>query len=74
MWNTLVRLVNDCSSYMGKMMKLTGWSALVIALLIAHTQTISLLKTVDSTPSTSIFNHLVVIRATVQQTECKAKT
>ena len=54
-------------------MKFSGRSALVIALLVANTQTRFLLKTVDPTSSTSFFNHLVVIRATVLQTECNAK-
>ena len=57
-----------------KMVKFSGRSALVIALLVANTQTRFLLKTVDPTSSTSFFNHLVVIRATVLQTECNAKT
>ena len=55
-------------------MKFSGRSALVIALLVANTQTRFLLKTVDPTSSTSFLNHLVVICATVLQTECNAKT
>ena len=56
------------------MVKLTGLSALVIALLAANTQIIFPLKTVDPTSPTIFFNHLLVIGATVLQTECKAKT
>ena len=55
-------------------MKFSGRFASVIALLVANTQMRFLLKTVDPTSSTSFFNHLVVIRATVLQTECNAKT
>ena len=45
----------------------------MIALLVANTQTIFLLKTVDPTSSTNFNSHLLVTRATVVQTECEAK-
>ena len=54
-----------------KMVKLSGWFALVIALLVADTQGIFLCKTVDPTSSTN-FTYLVVPHATVVQTEYEA--
>lgn len=57
-----------------KIVKLTGLSALVIALLTVNSQMIFPLKTVHPTSPSSFFNHLLVIRTTVLQTECKAKT
>ena len=55
------------------MVKFKGWSALVIALLVANTQTLFLLKTVDTTSSTNFNSQLIVTRGTVEQTECEAK-
>ena len=55
-----------------KMVKLKGRSALVLALLVADTQTRFLLKTVSPTSSTN-FTQLIVTHATVVQTECEAK-
>ena len=56
------------------MVKLKGRSALVIALLVANTQTILMLKTVDPTSSTNFNSQPLVTCATVVQTECEAKT
>ena len=56
-----------------KMVKFKGRSALVIALLVANTQTLFLLKTVDPTSSTNFNSQLIVTRGTVEQTECEAK-
>ena len=55
-------------------MKFPGRSALVIALLVANTQTLFMLKTVDPTSSTNFNRQPLVTRATVVQTECEAKT
>ena len=56
-----------------KKVKFTGRSALVIALLVANTQTWFLLKFVDPTLSTNFITHQGVAHATVVQTECEAK-
>ena len=50
-------------------MKFPGWSALVIALLVADTQTRFLLKAVDPTLSTNFITHVSVTHATVVQIE-----
>ena len=58
-----------------KMVKLKWRSALVIVHLgsrFANTQQRFLWKTVDPTSSTNFTTHLVVIHATVVQTECEA--
>lgn len=54
-------------------MKFEGWSALVIALLVADSQRRFLWKTVDHTISTNFSGLKAVIRVTVAKTECKAK-
>ena len=55
-----------------KMIKLTGWSALVIVLPIANMQSQFQLKIVDPTLSTN-FTLLLVPHVTVIQTEWEAK-
>ena len=55
------------------MVKLKGRSALVIVSPVANTQQRFLWKTVDPISFISFFSQVVVIRATVVQTECEAK-